>query len=76
MCDNNGLHSPMAEAMFGLLSRPRKRLVSHGTRAIAPITGSTFEGPRLRGKVLGAELIGHYCAPTEFWNWTCDHPGG
>jgi hypothetical protein len=26
--------------------------VAHGTRAIAPITGGTFEGPRLRGKVL------------------------
>ena len=26
--------------------------VPHGTRAIAPITGGTFEGPRLRGKVL------------------------
>jgi hypothetical protein len=27
-------------------------VVPHGTRAIAPITGGTFEGPRLRGKVL------------------------
>jgi len=27
-------------------------LVPHGTRAIAPITGGVFEGPRLRGKVL------------------------
>ena len=26
--------------------------VPHGTRAIAPITGGTFEGPRLHGKVL------------------------
>jgi hypothetical protein len=26
--------------------------VSHGTRVIAPITGGTFEGPLLRGKVL------------------------
>jgi hypothetical protein len=26
--------------------------VPHGMRAIAPITGGTFEGPRLRGKVL------------------------
>ncbi|HEV7595845.1 MAG TPA: DUF3237 domain-containing protein [Gemmatimonadaceae bacterium] len=26
--------------------------VPHGTRIIAPITGGTFEGPRLRGKVL------------------------
>jgi hypothetical protein len=28
--------------------------VPHGTRAIAPITGGTFDGPRLRGKVLPA----------------------
>jgi len=27
--------------------------VPHGTRIIAPITSGTFEGPRLRGKVLG-----------------------
>jgi len=27
-------------------------LVPHGTRVIAPIAGGTFEGPRLRGKVL------------------------
>jgi hypothetical protein len=26
--------------------------VSHGTRVIAPITSGSFEGPRLRGKVL------------------------
>jgi uncharacterized protein DUF3237 len=26
--------------------------VPHGTRVIAPITGGTFEGPRLRGTVL------------------------
>ena len=26
--------------------------VPHGSRAIAPIAGGTFEGPRLRGKVL------------------------
>src|SRR5439155_24737397 len=26
--------------------------VPHGTRRIAPITGGTFEGPRLRGKIL------------------------
>jgi Protein of unknown function (DUF3237) len=27
--------------------------VPHGTRVIAPITGGSFEGPQLRGKVLG-----------------------
>jgi hypothetical protein len=27
-------------------------VVPHGTRAIAPITSGTFDGPRLRGKVL------------------------
>ena len=34
---------------------PPQRLgaVPHGTRVIAPITGGTFEGPRLRGKALG-----------------------
>src|SRR5262245_29582743 len=27
-------------------------VVPHGTRVIAPITGGSFEGPRLRGRVL------------------------
>jgi hypothetical protein len=27
-------------------------VVPHGTRVVAPIAGGTFEGPRLRGKVL------------------------
>ena len=33
---------------------PQQKLgaVPHGTRAIAPIAGGAFEGPRLRGKVL------------------------
>src|SRR4030081_394644 len=33
---------------------PPQRLgaVPHGTRVIAPITGGTFDGPRLRGRVL------------------------
>ena len=33
---------------------PPQRLgaVPHGTRVIAPISGGTFQGPRLRGKVL------------------------
>ena len=33
---------------------PAQKLGSapHGTRVIAPITGGSFEGPRLRGKVL------------------------
>src|SRR5256884_6752134 len=37
-----------------VLVAPPQRLgvVPHGTRVIAPITGGTFEGPRLRGKVL------------------------
>src|SRR6187401_3486412 len=36
-----------------LVAPPQKLgAVPHGTRAIAPITGGTFEGPRLRGKVL------------------------
>ena len=34
--------------------QPPQRLggVPHGTRTIAPIAGGTFDGPRLRGKVL------------------------
>src|SRR5689334_17564339 len=36
-----------------LVAPPQKLgAVPHGTRAIAPITGGAFEGPRLRGKVL------------------------
>jgi hypothetical protein len=36
-----------------VVASPQKiGLVPHGTRAIAPITSGTFEGPRLRGKVL------------------------
>jgi Protein of unknown function (DUF3237) len=37
-----------------VLVAPAQKLgaVPHGTRAIAPITGGTFEGPRQRGKVL------------------------
>ena len=50
---------------------------SHGLRSIVPITGGTFEGPRLRGRVLpGAdsqfvrpdgvlELEAHYTLETE-----------
>jgi len=33
-------------------SPQRLGVVPHGTRVIAPITGGTFEGSRLRGKVL------------------------
>jgi hypothetical protein len=36
-----------------VISPPQKLgAVPHGTRVIAPITSGTFEGPRLRGKVL------------------------
>jgi hypothetical protein len=36
------------------VARPQKLgVVPHGTRIIAPITSGAFEGPRLRGKVLG-----------------------
>ena len=36
-----------------LVAPPQKiGLVPHGTRATAPITSGTFEGPRLRGTVL------------------------
>ena len=41
--------------MLQVFVAPPQRLgaVPHGTRVIAPITSGTFEGPRLRGKVLG-----------------------
>lgn len=41
--------------MLQVFVAPPQRLgaVPHGTRIIAPITSGTFEGPRLRGKVLG-----------------------
>ena len=41
--------------MLQVFVAPPQKLgdVPHGTRVIAPITSGTFEGPRLRGKVLG-----------------------
>src|ERR1700737_3697593 len=41
--------------MLQVVVAPPQKLgaVPHGTRVIAPITSGTFEGPRLRGKVLG-----------------------
>ena len=41
--------------MLQVFVSPPQKLgaVPHGTRVIAPITGGTFEGPRLRGKILG-----------------------
>src|SRR6266550_2415139 len=40
--------------MLQVVVAPPQKLgaVPHGTRVIAPITSGTFEGPRLRGKVL------------------------
>src|ERR1700716_2051966 len=40
--------------MLQVVVAPLQKLgaVPHGTRVIAPITGGTFEGPRLRGKIL------------------------
>jgi len=40
--------------MLQVVVAPPEKLgaVPHGTRLIAPITSGTFEGPRLRGKVL------------------------
>ena len=40
--------------MLQVVVTPPQKLgaVPHGTRLIAPITSGTFEGPRLRGKVL------------------------
>jgi hypothetical protein len=41
--------------MLQVFVAPPQKLgaVPHGTRVIAPITSGAFEGPRLRGKVLG-----------------------
>jgi len=41
--------------MLQVFVAPPQKLgaVPHGMRIIAPITSGTFEGPRLRGKVLG-----------------------
>ena len=41
--------------MLQIVVAPPQKLgaVPHGTRVIAPIISGTFEGPRLRGKVLG-----------------------
>jgi Protein of unknown function (DUF3237) len=41
--------------MLQVVVSPPQKLgaVPHGTRVIAPITSGAFEGPRLRGKVLG-----------------------
>jgi len=41
--------------MLQVFVAPPQKLgaVPHGTRIIAPITSGIFEGPRLRGKVLG-----------------------
>src|SRR5437879_10661205 len=46
--------SPRRLMMLRVLFRSPQRLgaVPHGTRVIAPITSGTFEGPRLRGRVL------------------------
>src|ERR1700693_3475717 len=40
--------------MLQVVVPPPQKLgaVPHGTRVVAPITGGTFDGPRLRGKVL------------------------
>jgi hypothetical protein len=44
-----------------LAADPAQRLgtVPHGTRSIVPVTGGSFEGPQLRGKVLpgGADWL-------------------
>ena len=43
---------PLMTLQVEVPSPQKLGLVPHGTRAIAPITGGVFEGPRLRGKVL------------------------
>ncbi len=63
-----------ADDASGRRRRRRRRLgaVPHGTRVIAPITGGTFEGPRLRGKVLpGRRRTGPSCGPTACSSSIC-----
>ena len=49
--------------------------VPHGTRRTAPLSGGTFEGPRLRGTILpGAVPTGSSFVPTACWKWTFGSP--
>src|SRR5947208_16604478 len=50
--DSNMTSRPLMTLQVVVPPAQKLGAVPHGTRAIAPITGGTFEGPRLRGKVL------------------------
>src|SRR5438128_96470 len=50
--DSNMTSRPLMPLQVVVPPAQKLGAVPHGTRAIAPITGGTFEGPRLRGKVL------------------------
>ena len=50
---SNSMTSSFLMTLQVLVAPPQKLgAVPHGTRVIAPITSGTFDGPRLRGKVL------------------------
>jgi len=49
----SGLASRLLMTLHVVVGPPQRiGAVARGTRAIVPITGGSFEGPRLRGKVL------------------------
>ena len=51
--------------------------VPHGTRRTAPLSGGTFEGPRLRGIIMsGSSADWHSFVPTACWKWTFASPSG
>ncbi len=45
--------------------------VPHGIRTFVPVTGGSFEGPRLRGKILPGGGDWFCCAPMVSSSWTC-----
>src|SRR2546430_11680400 len=53
-CDSSGPMTSRWLMTLQVVVPPPQKLgaVPHGTRVIAPITSGTFEGPRLRGRVL------------------------
>ena len=51
--------------------------VPYGTRRTAPLSGGTFEGPRLRGTILpGSSATGSSFVRTACWKWTFASPSG
>jgi hypothetical protein len=64
-----GAQVPSAETEFAFEARVSVQtpLVvgksSHGLRRIVPITGGTFEGPNIRGRVVPGGADWQFCAP-------------